>query len=393
MSIIFISNIVPDKEEYWNDAFTRSGNNVFYGIVNSFPNNIRVELWSCRPTPSYPHGPLFLKSHKDTLDNGRVIHFVPSLNIKFVKNVMWGVNCFFKIIWWRLSHLWEECTLLTYNNDPPPIEALYFACRLCNIKIYGMLYDLGVPPVTLKLSKATRIAYHYMDRTARFVIKRLDGRIIINELIARDYAPGKDFLLIDGGISQDVINHLFPLEKSKSDIFTFVLAGMLWEQNGTKLILEVLEKHADLPVKVIFAGKGQDVELIKRKASGDSRIQYVGMLNMDELFSLYEQADVLLNLRIEEATDYHFPSKLLEYLVTGKYVISTPVAHAERDYGQFLDILHETSSEYLYQRICDINSMSKQELLEKGKIQRDWMLKNRTWSSRTKEMLNYMKIN
>ncbi len=393
MAFIFISNIVPDRKEYWNNAFTRAGNNVFLGMTQAFPTDLDVKLWSCRPSPSYPKAPLWLKGHNAVLDNGRVIHFIPTLNIKFIKNIVWAIICFFKIIWWRLTHLREECTLLTYNNDPPPIEALYFACRLCRIKIYGMLYDLGVPPKNLNISKATRLAYRYMDKTARFAIKRLDGRIIINELIARDYAPGKDYLLVDGGVSQHIIDHLFPLRPSESDEYVMVLAGMLWENNGTRLILEALELNKSNNLRVFFAGHGQDVELIKERAKNDSRIEYVGMLNIDELFQLYSKADVLLNLRIEDTVDYHFPSKLLEYMTTGRYVISTSIAHAARDYGQYLCILDDVSGKGLAECWDRVMKISKEELCEKGKREREFMLTHRTWKKRTEEILTYMNLN
>ncbi len=391
-NLIFISNIVPDREEYWNEAFTRAGNNVFLGIVDALPQDLNVELWSCRPSPSYPNGKLWLKGHKYKLDDGRIIKFVPTLNLKFIKNIVWAINCFFKILWWRMKHLREECTLLTYNNDPPPIEALLFACRLCHIKLYGMLYDLGIPPENLHLSGATRLAYRYMNQTAKFSIKRLDGRIVINELMVRDYAPSKDFLLIDGGVSQHVINHLFPLKPSEGDNYVFALAGMLWENNGTRIILDALELNKSPKIRVVFAGHGQDVELIKERAKNDSRIEYAGLLNIDELFKLYEKVDVLLNLRIEDTVDYHFPSKLLEYMSTGKYVISTSIAHAERDYGEYLHVLKDVSGKGLSDCWDRILKMNKEELYVKGVRARAFMLENRTWTKRTKEMLAYMHL-
>jgi len=256
-----------------------------------------------------------------------------------------------------------------------------------------MFYDLGIPPKNLKLSQLTRVAYHYMDKSARHIIKRLDGRIIINELIARDYAPGKDFLLIDGGVSQHVINHLFPLNPHNGENYVFVLAGMLWENNGTRLILEALEHNKSRNVRVVFAGRGQDVELIKERAKSDNRIEYAGMLNIDELFHLYEKADVLLNLRIEDTVDYHFPSKLLEYMATGRYVISTAIAHAERDYGDFLHILRDVSGKGLSECWNEVLKIGKEELYLKGLRERAFMLESRSWAKRTSEMLAYMKLN
>ena len=183
---------------------------------------------------------------------------------------------------------------------------------------------------------------------------------------------------------------MFPLEEKTNNVYTFVLAGMLWDQNGTKLVLDAMRQYSNSNVRVIFAGKGNDVPLIEEAASFDSRISYVGMLNMDDLFKLYEQADVLLNLRLEEKVDYHFPGKLLEYLATGRYVISTPVAHAERDYGEYMAVLHDKTPEGLVQMMESVQKKGKHMLFETGIRARQFMLENRTWDKQTVRILEYM---
>lgn len=173
----------------------------------------------------------------------------------------------------------------------------------------------------------------------------------------------KDFLLVDGGINQYVAKMLFPLRESTNQRLVCVCAGMLWDQNGTRLILETLKQNPDLGIIVQFAGKGIDVPLIKKAAKVDSRIQYLGMLTLDKLFKVYEQADVLFNLRLEEEVDYHFPSKLLECLATGRHVISTPVAHTERDYGQYVSILRDWTTVELAKLLHNVSNQRKVRLV------------------------------
>ena len=115
------------------------------------------------------------------------------------------------------------------------------------------------------------------------------------------------------------------------------------------------------------------------------------MLNMNELFQLYEEADVLLNLRLEEGVDFHFPGKLLEYLSTGRYVVSTPVAHAERVYGQYMGVLHDKTPKGLIRMMEEIQSKGKRILFETGTTARQFMLDNRTWDVQTLKILNYIK--
>lgn len=168
---------------------------------------------------------------------------------------------------------------------------------------------------------------------------------------------------------------------------------MLWDQNGTQLILETLKQNLDLKVIVQFAGNGIDVPMIEEAAKTDNRIQYLGMLTLDKLFKVYEQADVLFNLRLEEEVDYHFPSKLLECLATGKHVISTPVAHAERDYGKYVSILKDRTASGLAYLLRKVEAKDKFDLYEQGVRAREFMLCSRNWDIQTDRILDYMKVN
>lgn len=390
MAILFISNLVPDKEEYWNPAFTRSGQNVLRGIAKELSKYDDTTIVSCLPTASFPHAPLWIPGKKDILEDGQEICIWPTLNIQIIKIIFWGLYSLYFMGNWAKKHKEGKRKVLAYNIYTPPIEWLYQACKYTKSQLYMILMDLGVPPARLGLSKVRMLGYKFSEKKAHKYIPKIDGRIVINEKMVNEYAPNKDYILVDGGVNDEVISRLFPLKESTEKTVIYVLAGMLWDQNGTKLVLDAVKAHPELDVKVIFAGKGNDVRLIENAAKTDDRIQYAGMLNMDKLFKIYENADVLLNLRIEEADDMHFPSKLLECLAMGKLVLSTPVAHAERDYGQYMRILHDITPEGLANIMMQIASLPKSKLREIGENARAFMLANRTWAVRTKEIVEYM---
>lgn len=395
MAILFISGLTPDRKEYWSNSFSRSGFNAVQGVGLSMAELIgidNIEYVSKPSFQSYPNGPLWLKGKIDTLENGAAVTILPTLNIKLIKTIHWSIQYAHIIQKWANKHKGEDCKVFIYNTYHPSIDYIYKACEKAGVKLYCMLYDLGVPPKRLKLSKFTMIGYRFAEKIAKKYIPLLDGRIVINERIINHYAPNKDYLLIDGGITDQLISKLFPLKESKSKEYIFVLAGMLWDQNGTKLVLETLKMYPDLNIKLKVCGKGIDVPLIIEAARTDSRIEYLGMLTQDQLLKVYEESDVLLNLRIEEEEDFHFPGKLLEYLVMGKLVVSTPIAHAERDYGDYMKVLHNVSSEGLSSLIQEIIETPKHELYESGKKARTFMLENRTWRKRTEDIIAYMNI-
>lgn len=386
MAILFISGL------HLNNGQSSSGGNAVYGIAEALCKYAQedVELVSHPNVPSFPNGPLWIRRKEDSFGCNHKIQILPTLNLKIIKSKLWGLECKKIIKEWADCHRGEVLKVLVYNTYHPSIDSLYAACQSVGARLYAILYDLGVPPKRLGMSWLTMFGYRMAEKVAEKYIPLLDGRIIINELIAEHYAPGKDYILVDGGINRQVINHLFSLEEKKDDVYTFVLAGMLWDQNGTKLVLDAMRQYKNPNVRVVFAGKGNDVPLIQETTERDNRIKYVGMLNMDDLFKLYEQADVLLNLRLEEEVDFHFPGKLLEYLATGRYVISTPVAHAERDYGEYMAVLYDKTPVGLIRLMELVIHSGKRHLYEKGNSARQFMLEYRTWDVQTKRILEYM---
>lgn len=390
MAILFMSNLVPDSKEYWTTAFTRAAQNALRGIAKELPKYDDTELVCCRPIASFPHGPIWVPGETAILEDGQKINIWPTLNIVMIKNIFWGVYSLFFIKNWAKKHKNANRRIIVYNIYTPPINFIYHACRWCRSQLFEILMDLGMPPKSLGLNKIRIWGYSYTEYIAHKYIPKLDGRIVINERIVDEYAPSKDYILIDGGVNDQVINRLFPLKESSNKTITCVLAGMLTEHNGTTLVINTLKAYPKLNVHVIFCGIGNDVPIIEELAKCDKRISYLGMLNMDELFNVYENADVLFNLRIEDKNDMHFPSKLLECLTMGKIVLSTPIAHAERDYGKYMEILQDITPQGLANKLIYLSQCSKLELFEKGVRSREFMLNNRRWSIRVKDIINYM---
>lgn len=390
MAILFISSVVPDSPAFHNAAFARSGNNVALGIIKSLSLDSSPSYLSFRPVPSFPHAPIWIRGESVEVEKGKFVKIAPTLNIKIIKNLFWNLYTLLFIIKWSLLYRKEKRNMLVYNIYIPSISILYKIARITCSKIFVILYDLGVPPKRLGLSKITMWAYKMGERAAKKYIPKIDGRILINEKISSYYAPNKDFILVEGGINDHIISNLFPIIPSKGDSLNVVLAGMLWDQNGTRLLLDTLSFNPSLNINAYFAGEGKDLPLIREASKNDKRIHYVGKLTLPELFTLYEKADVLLNLRIEEEFDFHFPSKVLEYLTTGRHVISTPIANIERDYGDFVTILNDCTPKGLSDTLEMLIKKGKHELCKIGVLAQQFMLEEKTWSVQTKKIEQYI---
>lgn len=159
MSYLFISNVVPDVAPYNGAGFTRSGNNVLIGIVEALPEDATIV--SCRPIASFPKGPMWINGEEIKLTNGKTINILPTLNIKILKNIVWGWKIKTYIKRWAKMNPNATNNVLIYNLYTPPIKYVYEACKKYKCRINAILYDLGVPPKTgLELNYHAWVSLH-----------------------------------------------------------------------------------------------------------------------------------------------------------------------------------------------------------------------------------------
>ena len=127
--------------------------------------------------------------------------------------------------------------------------------------------------------------------------------------------------------------------KAENDIPIFMFSGLLEPVTGIDLLLKSMKYVSNKKIRIIITGKGSiDVSDYTLK---DDRIEYRGFVSRDEYLELLQEADVLVNPRNMNLPENqnNFPSKVLEYLATGKIIISTRFPGYEKftNNGIFVD--------------------------------------------------------
>lgn len=133
------------------------------------------------------------------------------------------------------------------------------------------------------------------------------------------------FVLMEGGIDQDFYDAFLYQDREASSPVVFMYSGLLNQVTGIELLLEAMRQINRQDIRLIITGKGPMEEEIKRAAFKDSRICYKGHLQYKEYMKQLMDADVLINPRNMNLPENqnNFPSKIMEYLATGKLILST----------------------------------------------------------------------
>lgn len=136
---------------------------------------------------------------------------------------------------------------------------------------------------------------------------------------------GQKFILMEGGIDQEFYDSFTFQEKKNEKPVVFMYSGLLSSVTGVDLLLKAMEENENQDIRLVITGKGDLEEQVKDAALKDARIEYKGHLTYEDYIRELQNADVLVNPRNMDLSENqnNFPSKILEYLATGKQIVST----------------------------------------------------------------------
>lgn len=394
-SVAFLS-VVPETDEFIHmTGYSPAGNLACMGLAEALYNS------SVGLNVAYGFAPLsiFPRDRRIFLPRREVEIFPGVKDIVFVtfnvfpfRNWLRYLSVAWAAIGWSLKNRKKRKVMVVYNVFFPHVLFMRILTWLTRTKLVVAVFEIGTVQ-NLNLGWKHRLLEpEWLKRLGEKCLRILDGRIFITDAIARDFAKGKHYVRIDGGVTKNVVSRLPALGVAEHGEFRMMFAGGLSAWNGIPLMLEYMKTNKDPLLRLWVAGRGEFAKEVENAAAKDSRIEYKGMLPHSELFKLYANADALLNLRDDSdpAMQYHYPSKFLEMLAVGKPVIATDVAHTREAYGEHCFVMDGFSLEAFAAQVERIRGMSPEKRCEFGRATREWMLANKTWKAQAELIGSYI---
>lgn len=387
----FVGCVVADERRFRTTAFNRAGNmfqtNLLAGLREAGAPVSTVV--SPVPIQSMPSGrSLFVRSHHYRLDEITTVDSLAFVNILAFKQVTIGLGVLKRLLAWGWRHRKSKNRVVcTFNLSVPPGAFTLLAARMIGAKTVALLYDLSVPGVVTPNSLLTRLDY----RLQQWLIPHFDALVVASDAIVCDSELRAPHIRVEGGFDPKA----FANTASRTDpaLFVIVSVGTLNETNGIGVLLEAFSMLKGDQYRLRIAGNGELVDKVKEASANDGRIEYLGYLAFADVLALYESADVLVCMRLTESVDtkYFFPSKLMEYLASGRPVITTCTGQVAKEFGSFTYLLREETAEALASLIKNV-SLKDQGLREqKGIAARDYMMANKTWAEQGRRIVKLIK--
>lgn len=389
MHIIYLGIISRPEDIGKIGEASVAGNKMQYNLLKylSRYEDVKIDVVSFHPYKAFPKcKKLWIPKVKEQLLDNVDLWQVGYPNLPVVKQL--AIPLATKAMAKKLIQSPDDVLMLfdMYPNQGVPMAMLRkkvndrTVCLLADLSIGGVVKEKG-------LRKWLRKIY---DKNTLSNMKKCQNYIVLNENAAKAYVPHSQYVVMDGGVE--------PCEypektlgwdgKEKNIIYT----GALVDYSGIMNMIAAMELVENKEIVLDIYGDGALKSEIEAIASHNPRIRYHGRVSNQEAMAAQQSAWLLANPRPTQShiAQVTFPSKIFEYLMSGRPVMTTRLNGFSTDYDELLFWVEGNTPEALAERVNAINHMGDGELTQRAQGARDYLLKHKTWEHNARKVHTFL---
>lgn len=388
MNIVYLGIISrPDDIGKIGDVSV-AGNKFQYNLLNylSQIDGINLDIVSFHPfKPVQKSKKLFIKTTKEKIFDNVDLWQVGYINLPIVKQLILPIQTYL-----RLKKLVSRDTLvMAYDMYPTQGIPMSRIKKEVNGKTMCLLADLSIGGV-VKQHGINKLLRKIFDKNTLKNIAKCDNYIVLNENVAKTYAPHANYIVMDGGIEPSE----FMGKKSCWDGVTknIIYTGALVDYSGIMNLVKAIELIEDKSIVLDIYGSGTLQSKIEQIAKENPRIRFYGSVDNKTAMRAQQSSWLLANPRpvTSEIAKVTFPSKIFEYLMSERPVMTTRLNGFSKDYDDILYWIDGETPENIAKCINHINNETPESHLTRAKAAKQYLLKNKTWENNAKKIYQFI---
>lgn len=319
--------------------------------------------------------------------NGKDCEFENGVNYNYLTPYKGGFRRYLSLF---LKSFTETCKFLMKNKDAVVIcdvlnvmisTGAMLAARMLKRKVVGIVTDLPglmVGTTTSTIGMSTKIN--------KWMITKFTHYVLLTEAMNDIVNPQKVPYIVMEGIA-DISN-----VESNISIFhrrkVIIYAGGLFERYGVKKLIDSFIKIANPEFVLHLYGDGDVVEYAK--SLSNYGVKYLGIQPNNVVLEDEKNAWLLVNPRpsCEEFTKYSFPSKNIEYMLSGTPILTTRLPGMPSEYYQYVYIVQNETIDGFVEAMSMIMSYKEEEIDIKGKKAQDFIVQFKNSVAQAERIVN-----
>ncbi len=362
-------------------------------LLKGFKNNgIEIDVLGLPIIPTYPKSEYkSIPKIDDKLESGYTCEWVPSINLPIFKQIERKNNVRKIIREWSNKYKDVKKTVIVYSVFAPVFKAIIAEKKNNLFESVAIVTDL--PQFMFSYTQYRGLKKFIRNIYSKHIEKMqgcMDKYIYLTGKMREIVAPNKQYLVVEGVVDAKLFDMQVNTEEKKA--FSIMYAGGLNKNFGIENLVEAFDNLETDNAELWLFGAGDAVPTIKEKQKNNSRIKYYGKVERSVVLEKEIQADLLVNVRnpLDEFTKYSFPSKTMEYMLSGTMFMTTKLEGIPDDYFNYVYALDNNSVDCIRKGLEDAMLMNKKERIEFGKRARNYVLNNKNSVIQAKKIIDFL---
>ena len=313
--------------------------------------------------------------------NGVKYKHLRTINLPIIKQLLNAVGIYFNVLKYGGKESFVICDGLSYLAS----KAAVLACKLKRLKSVVIITDL--PEFFAGTDEKTVKRYNALfDKFTAYVV-------LTEKMIEKLGYINKPYVVLEGQVDS-LENKMQKIHKKESKK-VIMYAGTVQSQYGLKMLVEgfILANLSGYELHVY--GNGDYAEEIDRISKVHSNVKHFPSQPNDVIVEKEKEAYILVNPRPtdEEYTKYSFPSKNMEYMVSGTAVLTTSLPGMPEEYKQYIYLIENETADGVCKAIKKISELSEEDIINKGRLAREFVLSKKNNKMQTNRIIEFITAN
>lgn len=392
--MLFLGLLFEKNEEHLIAAKSHGG--LLQNQVNTFQWNCIEGLYengienlcivNALPVGTYPrmYSDVIIPS-KEWIYNSEKHFQLGSFNLPLLKQ--WGRYRACK----KLVKQLDDKEVLIYSPYQPFLKAVKKLDK--SYKITLIVPDLPEYYDYERVGKIKQILRKINNHSIDKCMSRVDHFVLLTEKMKEPLKVGNRPYTVVEGICTS--NQSVCICDKATDKKAILYAGTLNKQFGIDVLVDAFEQIPKEDYELWICGGGDYQDNIKELAKHDSRIKFFGFVTKEKVSQLQSQATVLVNPRqnIGEYTKYSFPSKTMEYLLSGVPVVAYKLDGIPDEYDPYLVYVQDNSPQSLALTLCDVCDDFDSRYKQMAKKAADFVIREKNPVTQAGKIIELMRGN
>lgn len=288
--------------------------------------------------------------------------------------------------WYTLKNKSADFAIFDYLNFTVSFGG-YLSCKLKNIPTVIIVTDFPDLMVDSKSSILKRL----ISKLKYKWINSFDYYILLTEAMNDKINKNqKPYLVMEGMVDSEYTTVFGNKVKEN----TILYAGGLYEKYGVKKLIDSFLK-VECDTELHLYGNGDLIDYIKSKSEENKRIKFFGEVANHIVVEKLPECKLLINPRPSEMelSKYSFPSKNLEYMLSGTPLLTTKLPGIPADHYPYIYLIGDESIDGFQKSLEVILSKDENELKLFGETAQKFVLNHKSNLNQGARVYNFLTSN